>query len=166
MPSSSATTQSRAPSRLWKTSASAIAFLLLAFPAASVLAASHPLPLWRVSDGRGHVLYLAGAMHALTPVDYPLPAAMTNAFANSDRLVEELDLAAISPVAAAQTLAAKGRLPEGQSLAGAMGEDWKRAQSLAKAGGLDLAAYDKLRPWLAAVEIAEQAVSDAGYRPA
>ena len=61
-----------------------------------------PLSLWRVSNHAGHVMYLAGSMHALTPADLPLPAAYTRAFYNSDRLVEELDLIHLDPAAVTQ----------------------------------------------------------------
>ncbi|MGH8426819.1 MAG: TraB/GumN family protein [Gammaproteobacteria bacterium] len=137
---------------------------LAALTALPAYAASGPLPLWQVSDGHGHVLYLAGAMHALEPADYPLPAAMNDAFAHSNRLVEELNLATISPEKTADIVRQKGFLPQGQTLAGAMNGDWDRAQALAHKAGINLGLYSNFKPWLAAVEVADRLASNAGYQ--
>lgn len=47
--------------------------------------------VWRVSGPGGQVLYLAGSVHALKSVDYPLPSAYNRAFEASSRLVFEND---------------------------------------------------------------------------
>lgn len=126
--------------------------------------AGRKLPLWRVTDTAGHVLYLVGSMHALRHTDYPLPTAMRNAFHVSDRLVEELDLSNISPRKAANQALSLGMLPQG-TLATAMGTQWEQAQRLAAAARIDLGQYAKVKPWLAAVDITDVLLIRAGYRP-
>lgn len=138
--------------------------LLLAFCALPAVAATS-LPLWRVSGDAGHHLYLAGSMHALTAADYPLPHAFARAFANCDRLVEELDLAKITPTDAAAAAFRLGTLAHG-TLADAMHDDWREAKALAAKSGIDLERYASLKPWLAAVELTDLIVIRAGYQPA
>ena len=51
--------------------------------------------VWEVSkfiDGNKKVLYIAGSIHTLRVIDYPLPAAFDIAFNESDELILELDL--------------------------------------------------------------------------
>lgn len=143
----------------------ALALALCMLPALAGTAHSDSLPLWRVSDSAGHVLYLAGSMHALTAADYPLPVAFARAFHDSDRLVEELNLAAIKPAAVADAALRLGALAHG-TLATAMGSDWHTAKSLAATAGIDLEMYSSLKPWLAGIEIADVILIRAGYQPA
>jgi uncharacterized protein len=152
----------RAPRSPWMAAWAAGALLALA-AALPVRAAARNLPLWRVSDASGHVLYLVGSMHALKPGDYPLPAAITTAFAHSDLLVEEIDLNSISHGDVMKTVAAIGMLPPGQTLAQAMGADWQQALSLAKTAGINLDIYARSKPWFAAVLIGDQLSVSAGY---
>lgn len=143
-----------------------LASALLAFAVAlPARAAPRYLPIWQVVDATGHVLYLVGSMHALKPEDYPLPAAMTTAFARSDLLIEEIDFNAIPREAAMKTVAAIGMLPSGQTLEQAMGSDWEHARRLAKAAGVNLEVYARSKPWFAAVAIGDEIFLQAGYDP-
>lgn len=128
-------------------------------------AAAHPLPLWRVGDGHGHRMYLAGSMHALKEKDYPLPAPFTKAFDHSRRLVEEIDLNALKPKKVQATIKRLGSLPADKTLAAVMGTSWGLAQALAKKSDLELAPYQQLKPWLAAVQIAGVNFIRKGYLP-
>ncbi len=139
--------------------------LVLAALCGSAFAATHPLPLWRVSGSHGHVLYLAGSMHALTAEDYPLPANFADAFEQSSRLVEELDLNAISRQMVLAAIQSYARLPAGKTLAAAMGTAWPQAQSLAGEADVDLGRYRDYKPWFAAVRITAKGFNTAGYRP-
>lgn len=141
----------------------ALALALLSGPA--LAATAHPLPLWRVSDVAGHVLYLAGSMHTLKAGDYPLPAPFTEAFNRSRRLVEEIDLNTVSEQEIEQTIKTVGMLPANETLAGAMGTDWTRALALAKRAGIDLGPYQQFKPWLVAVQITGTSFLKAGYLP-
>ncbi|MGH8161260.1 MAG: TraB/GumN family protein [Gammaproteobacteria bacterium] len=143
-----------------------LALALAALGGPALAAAGHPLPLWRVTDGHGHVMYLAGSMHALTTKDYPLPADFTGAFKRSRRLVEELDLNTISPQMLLAAVHSYARLPAGKTLAAAMGTGWSRAQALAKKADINLELYQNYKPWFAAVRIGARRFVAAGYQPA
>ncbi|MDQ6655804.1 MAG: TraB/GumN family protein [Verrucomicrobiota bacterium] len=56
-----------------------------------VAAAQATGPVWRVTAPGGKVLYLAGSMHSLRSVDYPLPPQFNRAFEASTRLAFEVD---------------------------------------------------------------------------
>ena len=70
--------------------------------------------VWKVTDQAGAVLYLGGSVHALRPVDYPLPSAYTRAFDASDRLVFEMDPNDFE--ASSKEFGKAGRYPKGDSL--------------------------------------------------
>ncbi|MGH8162238.1 MAG: TraB/GumN family protein [Gammaproteobacteria bacterium] len=132
---------------------------------AAQAAATHPLPLWRVTDAHGHTLYLAGSMHALKADDYPLPTPFTTAFGHSRRLVEEINLAALKPEKVQETIKQLGDLPAGKTLAAVMGTSWTRAQALAQKSDIKLGPYQGLKPWLAAVQITGLDFIRKGYVP-
>ena len=69
------------------------------FLGASVNAAS----VWKVSDGESS-LYLGGTLHLLSASDYPLPEAFDKAFAASETLVFETDIAAMESPQFAQQM--------------------------------------------------------------
>lgn len=59
--------------------------------------------LYRVSDAYGHQAYLFGSIHVGRENFYPLPAYVTNAFSQSDKLAVEFDIVAYDEDVAAQT---------------------------------------------------------------
>lgn len=143
-----------------------LAVAALGLPAGGALAVGgHPLPLWKVSDGHGHHLYLVGSMHVLTKADYPLPEAFAAAFAKSDRLVEEINLTKVSPLKMRTALREIAMLPKGKTLADAMGQQWEKTQKLARKAGIDLSRYKHYKPWLAAMRISMKRFIKAGYLP-
>jgi uncharacterized protein YbaP (TraB family) len=124
-----------------------------------------PLSLWRVSDHAGHVMYLAGSMHALTPADIPLPVTYTRAFYYSNRLVEELDLVHLDPATVTQQALKLGLL-HGTTLEQVMGKaDWARVKTLAGEASVTLDHYTYFKPWLAAIGIADTLLIRLGYTP-
>ncbi len=124
-----------------------------------------PISLWKVTAGDGHTLYLAGSMHALTQADIPLPDAYTRAFDASDRLVEELDFKDLNPREVTKQALSMGLLQD-SDLASAMGKkDWAEVQKLAQKAGVELYHYERFKPWLAAIGIADTLLLRYGYQP-
>lgn len=68
----------------------ALAVLMLAH-ALPAVGESTPL-LYRVQDGKGHVLYLLGTIHVGDKATYPLSDAVERAFAEAEILAVEIDL--------------------------------------------------------------------------
>src|SRR6056297_2267353 len=135
--------------RRWLSALFCLTFTIgVAAASAKPVGASTPISLWKVTDGPGHTLYLAGSMHALTQADMPLPKAYTRAFRSSTRLVEELDFKDLNPRAVTKQALAMGLL-KGSNLATAMGKkDWAEVQRLAKKSGVALYHYERFKPWL------------------
>lgn len=70
--------------------------------------------VWKVTRPNGGTLYLGGSVHALRPIDYPLPAAYNRAFDASSRLALEVDPKASA--AGIKDLKKAGQYPKGDSL--------------------------------------------------
>lgn len=157
---------SRAPrSRILAAFGLVLALALGLSTAAAKGTAGSTLSLWRVSDSAGHVMYLAGSMHALTEADMPLPKPFTTAFQDSDRLVEELNLPDLDPATVSQQALQMGVMQD-TTLEKVMGKaDWAKVQKLAGESNVALYHYEHFKPWLAAIGIADTLLLRLGYKP-
>lgn len=140
--------------------------LLLALLLTSFIASATSEPLmWRVDDRQtGGRAYLFGSVHFGTQALYPLPEAVEKAYSSSDELVVELDMAAVAPNIAAQTMREMGRYIDGDSLHQHLDSD--TLNLLADAClelGLPVAALEYLKPWLVAVQLTAFQVRRAGF---
>ncbi|MGD8417487.1 MAG: TraB/GumN family protein [Pseudomonadales bacterium] len=86
---------------------------------ADIPSGRHPLHLWRI-DGPRATVYLAGSVHILKPSLYPLPEAYESAFAASDKLVVEVNLAAHDPLELQRKTLRYASLPAGVRLESAL----------------------------------------------
>lgn len=122
--------------------------------------------LWKVEAPGGAVAYLLGSLHVLTADSYPLPAAIEKAFAESNTLVEEVDLDEISDPMAMMGALAKAMLTDGQTLdkiiaPSTYADVKKRAEDV----GLPMLALDRMKPWLVAVTLMAPTLQAAGFKP-
>ncbi len=141
--------------------------LLVALCCAALAArAAQPGPLlWQIQTPRGEVLLL-GSVHMLRARDYPLADAIEAAYERADRVVLELDLAAMDPVQMQLSLRRLGMAPEGESLQSLMGpESWEQAMTLADDLGIELVRLEAAKPWYAALTIANLEMIRLGFRP-
>lgn len=139
-----------------------VAAILLAV-SAWVLAACAPAPspapvaadpaLWRVSDSDSEI-WLFGSVHVLPPELEWRSAGVNAAFAAAEEFITETDT---SPESAAlfQDLARRhGGLDEGQTLSALLApEDQARLEAAVRELRLDRAALERMRPWLAALQL-------------
>lgn len=112
--------------------------------------AAHPA-LWKVAD-EDTTIYLFGTVHALPDgIDW-FRGKIAEAFAASDELITEIDDS--DPATLKESLLAKARLPEGQSLRQLLSPEERAAYegALTKLG-LAPDALDRYRPWYAAVTL-------------
>jgi len=125
------------------------------------------VPLWSVEsgDGRSTVLLL-GSVHMLRAADQPLPDAVRAAYLRADRLVMELEPGELEPAAAQAALERIGVAAPGRAAVEVLSaEEWRRAEALAAAAGLELAAIGGVEPWFAAITLHAGALVAAGYDP-
>jgi uncharacterized protein YbaP (TraB family) len=149
--------------RLLRGFAGALCIGFLALDAAAQ--AEHP-PLWQVSGAKGKV-FLFGSLHLLPPdVQWRSPA-LQRALDEARVVVFETDIEAANNPQAMQPLILKlGMLPAGQSLQ-ALLPPKLNAQFERVAGDLRVppAQLAPLRPWLAALVLAVQFMTNQGYDP-
>jgi uncharacterized protein YbaP (TraB family) len=122
--------------------------------------------LWKVEAPSGATAYLLGSLHVLAEESYPLPAAIDKAFADSQTLVEEVDLDEMSDPTAMMAALTKAMLTDGKTLEqlvapATYAEVRKRAEST----GLPMLALDRMKPWLVAVTLMAPTLQAAGYKP-
>lgn len=117
--------------------------------------------LWQVADA-DTTIYLFGTVHAL-PKDKPwFDARIGRAFAASDELVTEIDIA--DAAISSQSLQAAAVLPEGQSLRDMMAPaDRMEYESALVTLGLPVEALDRMEPWFAAMTLSLLPLLRSGY---
>ena len=140
------------------------ATLLLA--SAWAVQSATPNFLWKVTGPRGGTVYLAGSIHLLTSEYYPLAPAFDEAFAQSDLLVEELDMGEMQAPEAQMQMLTRGMMPAGQTL-----ESVLSASTLADVRvkvaelGLPLAPLQLFKPWSLALTLQGLEWQKAGLDP-
>lgn len=87
--------------------------------------ASPHLIMWHVTGPRGSA-DLLGSLHFGVPEMYPLPSAVTDAFAAAEALVVETDLTKLGAEQMAQAVAEKALYPKGETLSRSLTPDARR----------------------------------------
>jgi len=129
------------------------------------LSAQAASPVWAVR-GPHNIVYLAGSIHMLPADDAALPAGFTRAYADSTKLVMELDLAKFDPMEAMTWMMDHGTLPAGTTLRGLLGEQrYGRVSGAAASLGMPMAGLDSLAPWVVGIEITDAAYEHEGFDP-
>jgi uncharacterized protein YbaP (TraB family) len=119
--------------------------------------------LWRVSKG-ADVMYLAGSVHVLRPSEYPLPAAMEQAFSVSVGLVEEIDLADLDAEDMQLQMLQSGGYRDGRTLQSGVPPDvYQKVVQRAREAGLDMTVVDGLKPWLVSIMLLDTELAKSGY---
>lgn len=146
-----------------KTTVTALA-LLAAVPACAQPAAAPAdadPALWVVKD-KDTTVYLFGTIHVLKPGLTWFDEAVRQAFDRSGTLVLEM----VEPDAATQqrVVAAKAFAPDAPALSAALPERYRAPLASAMAeGGIPASAYERMRPWFAAVTLSLLPVKRLGF---
>lgn len=120
-------------------------------------------PVWAVR-GAHNTMYLAGSIHLLPADDAALPTALDHAYADSARLVMELDLAKFDPLEATTWMLDHGALPRGTTLRTVLGEArYGRVSAAAATLGLAMAGLDEQAPWMVGMELTDSAYTREGF---
>ena len=132
---------------------------------AQVPSQPYPLYLWQFKHGASTV-FLAGSIHLLKPGFFPLPPPYEAAFAQSQRLVLEVDTSKISTADMQRKSMQYGMLPAAQSLAGTLPQ--QAYEGLGKAlrdYGTDIQHFQRMKPSLATQQLALFAMMSIGFNP-
>ena len=109
--------------------------------------------LWSVQS-ETNTIYLLGSLHVLKPDAYPLATAIENAYAASQKIVFETDLAAMADPAVQMKMLTAGLYPEGQSLFQNLSADTRQMleKKIAELG-LPAESFARFKPWFMAVTL-------------
>ncbi|MET0280227.1 MAG: TraB/GumN family protein [Steroidobacteraceae bacterium] len=118
---------------------------------------------WEVA-GAHNTVYLLGSVHVLHANDHALPPVTEAAYADAEKIVEELDLFAAAAEMLTPPAMAHQMLPAGQTLPAVLGPALhQRVQVAAKELGLDASFLAGMQPWFVATMISELRLGKAGY---
>jgi len=121
--------------------------------------------IWELKGSGGSVLLL-GSIHLMKKSDYPLPPAVQEAYDSSDRLLMELDIDDLDPIAAQGLIVSMGRLDDGRTLRDVMGRrDYAKASDKISAMGMDLEMLAALKPWFVAITVMNMQMMQLGFQP-
>jgi uncharacterized protein YbaP (TraB family) len=161
--------------RLFATPIASVAAMLISFLSVTAPAREATAPvaegaslarpaLWRISD-HDTTVYLFGTIHALPPGVHWFAGPIAAAFQESDELVTEI---AGSEAADVQALTVRlALLPPGQSLRDGLSHGERMAFEAALAHhGLPSQAYDRFKPWFAAIALSNLPLIKLGFTPA
>ena len=141
------------------------ALCLLGGLSAAALSAQAASPVWAVR-GAHNTVYLAGSIHMLPANDATLPAAFDRAYADSSKLVMEIDLGKLDPLEAVTWMMDHSALPPGSTLRTVLGQQRYQHLSAAAASlGQSMTAFEGQAPWLVGIEITELAYTHEGFDP-
>lgn len=148
----------------------ALLFLLLLGPACATPA---PVPdqgagltplLWRASRPGAGELFLFGSVHLGDRPGGAYGPAVEAAFADSDELVVEVDLAALSAAEAERARAAHALLPPGRQLRDVLSADtYRRLSARLAERDLPMVSVAAMQPWAVASLLALLEFQAAGY---
>lgn len=122
--------------------------------------------LWRVAATNGGILYLQGSVHVLKAEHYPLDPAIEAAYAESDMLVLEVDMAEMMSAETQQLLLAKGMLEAPKTLKEVLDpETYAKLSKACTDAGLPIMAVERFKPWFATLTLAMVKMQSLGLNP-
>lgn len=138
---------------------------LLAVGLFGCLTAQAAGPVWAIR-GAHNTVYLAGSVHLLPTDHATLPAGLMRAYADSTRLVMEIDLGKLDQEQVADWMLGHGKLPAGTTLSSMIGaERYARVSHAAGDFGLPAQTLDDQAPWVVAIELTDLEYLKLGFDP-
>jgi len=129
----------------------------------NALAAQGASPVWAI-HGPHNTVYLAGSVHMLKAGEAALPAGFERAYAGSQGLVMELDVANLNPLDAAGWLLEHGALPEGVTLHQRLGDSrYQKLATEAQRLGVPDQLLQQQQPWVVGMELLELKYQQLGF---
>lgn len=120
--------------------------------------------LWSLK-GKTNTVYLLGSVHFLSESEQ-LPAALDEAYRNSEMLLMEIDMDDLDPAETQQITLELGMLPAGQSLEQLLDKPtYSRLVKRAQDVGIDPTLLNRFRPWFAAMTLVQLQLMKMGLAP-
>lgn len=143
-----------------------LAALLLAAALAACTPRGDGPALWRIADADSEI-WLFGTVHVLPPRMVWRTARIDTAFESAETIVFETDVDVSGRAAFDMLVQTHGMLAPGQTLSGQLPEpeDQARLARVRESLGLEGVLMERLRPWLAALQISLAFAQKAGADP-
>ena len=120
--------------------------------------------IW-VAEGDSNRVYLMGSIHMLREQDHPLPGIVDAVYDDAEKLVMEIDMDDIDPLAALQFLMQEGVLQGDTTLKDVMGESLSaKDPAYAAENDIPIEMLEKSEPWLAAMTVQEMIMMRIGFK--
>ena len=121
--------------------------------------------LWSLQT-QSHRFYLLGSLHILNQEAYPLSAAIANAYADSQKVVFETDMAAMQQPATQAKMMELGLYPAGQNMLQNLDAGTRKSLEKKMAElGLPLEKFTSFKPWLMALTLTTLELQKLGFNP-
>ena len=121
--------------------------------------------MWEVRSDNA-TAYILGSIHLGSEEMYPLNAAIEDAYAAGDTLVLEVDMNAANQLKAATLVMQEGMYQGTETLsANLSSETLAKLDAFLKARKMQVAAVDRMKPWLATMMLAMQELMSLGFSP-
>jgi uncharacterized protein YbaP (TraB family) len=121
--------------------------------------------LWTVETSSNKI-YLLGSLHLLKQDTYPLAPAIEKAYADSQVIIFETDIAALQEPGVQAKMLELGIYPADQSLLENLdGNTRQLLEKKMRVIGLPLAQFSRFKPWFVALTLATLELQRLGYNP-
>ncbi|WP_300168836.1 TraB/GumN family protein [Sulfuricurvum sp.] len=118
--------------------------------------------IWKVSDTH-HTLFLGGTIHVLRTSDYPLPEEFDQAYAQSDFVVFETDIALSQSRTFEMMLAKKMLLPPEQTLSQLLTpQTYHKLGNYLASQGYSNALFEHMQPWALMMTLTQTTLAKMG----
>lgn len=139
--------------------------LTAALSALFALNATANSSVWK-AEKDGATLYLGGTIHLLRPSDFPLPPEFDAAYAQSDVLVFETDMAAMKSMETQQRLLNAARYSDGTTLKDHLSpESYQQLSDLCAAQNIPVVFLQQFKPAMAVLTISMTELMELGVTP-
>ena len=119
--------------------------------------------MWKATSKTATV-FLLGTLHVATPEMYPMPKAVEEAFAKSDRLVVEVNMNKLDQQKMFAFIAEKGGYKDGKTLPECVSkETWAATRDAIQQFGIPLTGFEKLKPWYVGMVLMMAQIEKLGY---
>jgi uncharacterized protein len=136
--------------------------LFALFALASCTALTAASSVWKITKG-DRTLYLGGTCHILRASDFPLPPEFDAAFAASEVVVFETDIARATGPEMQEIVVTRGVFTDGRTLVDVLTpEAWQLVEQYCKRAGLPVAQFAGLKPWLFTLAVSMSELQKAG----
>jgi hypothetical protein len=119
--------------------------------------------LWSIKT-QSNKIFLLGSIHVLKQETYPLDPAIERAYAASERIIFETDIAAMQDAAMQTKMLELGMYPAGQNLFDNIARDTRQQlEKKMSALGLPLESFSRFKPWFVALTLTTLELQRLGY---